>query len=89
MVVAAASGGCNRRAIPGLTTPGYALSTPAPLPPPGPLALMPVAGVPGMPVVINETYRLDSGDRVRVIVFGQDNLRACTASTAAAASRSP
>ena len=28
-----------------------------------------------MPTVApNETYRLDSGDRVRVIVFGQDNL---------------
>ena len=75
MVVAAALGGCNMRAIPGLTTPDYALSTPAPLPPPGPLVLAPVsAGVPGMPVVTNGTYRLDSGDRVRVIVFGQDNL---------------
>src|SRR3972149_1784384 len=44
-VVAAALGGCNRSAIPGLTTPGYALATPAPLPPPGPLPLPPaVAG---------------------------------------------
>jgi polysaccharide export outer membrane protein len=63
------------RAIPGLLTPGFALATPAPLPPPGPLPLVPgPGGVPGVPVVPNETYRLDSGDKVRVIVFGQDNL---------------
>jgi polysaccharide biosynthesis/export protein len=74
-VVAAALGGCNRSAIPGLTTPGYALATPAPLPPPDPLPLTPpVAGVPGVPANPYGTYRLDSGDRVRVIVFGQDNL---------------
>src|SRR3990172_6198983 len=74
-VVAAALGGCNRSAIPGLTTPGYALATPAPLPPPGPLPLTPaVAGVPGVPANPYGTYRLDSGDHVRVIVFGQDNL---------------
>lgn len=29
---------------------------------------------PGVPVVPNATYTLDSGDHVRVIVFGQDNL---------------
>ncbi len=29
---------------------------------------------PGVPVIPNETYTLDSGDRVRIIVFGQDNL---------------
>ncbi len=74
-VVAAALGGCNRSAIPGLTTPGYALAASAPLPPPGPLPLTPaVAGVPGVPANPYGTYRLDSGDRVRVIVFGQDNL---------------
>ncbi|MEX1061393.1 MAG: polysaccharide biosynthesis/export family protein [Methyloceanibacter sp.] len=61
--------------MPGLTTPGYALATPAPLPPPGPLPLTPaVAGVPGVPANPYGMYRLDSGDRVRVIVFGQDNL---------------
>jgi polysaccharide biosynthesis/export protein len=27
-----------------------------------------------MPAVPYQTYSLDSGDRVRVIVFGQDNL---------------
>ncbi|MET0688219.1 MAG: polysaccharide biosynthesis/export family protein [Methyloceanibacter sp.] len=30
---------------------------------------------PGVPVNPSEPYRLDSGDRVRVIVFGQDNPR--------------
>lgn len=75
VVVATALAGCNRSAIPGLTTPGYALATPAPLPPPPPLPLTPpIAGVPGVPANPYGTYRLDSGDRVRVIVFGQDNL---------------
>jgi polysaccharide export outer membrane protein len=50
----------------------FALSTPAPLPPP---PLTPAStGIPGAPAVPYPTYRLDSGDRVRVIVFGQDNL---------------
>ena len=74
-VVAAALQGCNRSAIPGLTTPDYALATPAPLPPPGPVPLIPAnAGPPGAPANPYGTYRLDAGDRVRVIVFGQDNL---------------
>jgi polysaccharide export outer membrane protein len=64
-------GGCKRSAVPGLTTPDFALSTPAPLPAPG-HALPEGAGSapPGVPVVPNETYTLDSGDHVRVIVFG-------------------
>ena len=71
-VVAAALQGCNRSAIPGLTTPDYALATPAPLPPPGPVPLIPAnAGPPGAPANPYGTYRLDAGDRVRVIVFGQ------------------
>jgi polysaccharide biosynthesis/export protein len=74
-VVAAALGGCNRSAIPGLTTPDYALSTPAPLPPPPPLAITPgPPGAPGVPANPYGVYRLDAGDRLRVIVFGQDNL---------------
>jgi polysaccharide export outer membrane protein len=74
-VVAAALGGCNRSAIPGLTTPGFALATPAPLPPPGPLPIIPAAvGVPGVPANPYNIYRIDSGDRLRVTVFGQDNL---------------
>jgi polysaccharide biosynthesis/export protein len=74
-VLAAALGGCNRSAIPGLTTPDYALSTPAPLPPPPPLAITPgPPGAPGVPANPYGVYRLDSGDRLRVIVFGQDNL---------------
>ena len=74
-VVAGALSGCNRSAIPGLTTPDYALSTPAPLPPPPPLAITPgPPGAPGVPANPYGVYRLDSGDRLRVIVFGQDNL---------------
>jgi polysaccharide export outer membrane protein len=62
------------RAIPGLRTPELALATPAPLPAP-PLPTVPVrAGIPGAPVVPFERYMLDSGDRVRIVVFGQDNL---------------
>jgi len=67
--------GCKGGAVPGLTTPDFALSTPAPLPAPG-QALPAGAGSapPGVPVIPNETYTLDSGDKVRIIVFGQDNL---------------
>jgi polysaccharide export outer membrane protein len=74
-VFAACLGGCKMRGVPGLTTPDFALSTPAPLPAPGE-AYPAGAGSrpPGVPVIPNETYTLDSGDRVRVIVFGQDNL---------------
>jgi polysaccharide export outer membrane protein len=74
LLVAAALGGCKMRAIPGLLMPGSALATPAPLPPPGAFAAAPMGAIPGVPVVVNETYRLDSGDRVRIVVFGQDNL---------------
>ena len=74
-VVAPLIGGCNMRAIPGLTTPAFALNTPAPLPPPGaPLPLGAGSAPPGVPVVTYPSYRLDAGDRVRIIVFGQDNL---------------
>jgi polysaccharide export outer membrane protein len=71
-VVAAGVTGCNMRAIPGLTTPDYALSTPAPLLPPGaePIPTAP----PGVPVSTSEPYLLDSGDRLRIVVFGQENL---------------
>ena len=62
---------CNRRAIPGLT-PDYALATPRPCRRRRcrPAGLSP----PGAAGQSREPYRLDSGDRVRVIVFGQDNL---------------
>jgi polysaccharide export outer membrane protein len=74
-VVAAVLGGCNRSAIPGLTTPDFALSTPAPLPPPGPVPLTPESvAPPGAPANPYGAYRLDGGDRLRIIVFGQDNL---------------
>ena len=61
--------------MPGLTTPEYELATPAPLPPPPPMAITPgPKGAPGVPANPYNIYRLDSGDRLRVIVFGQDNL---------------
>lgn len=62
------------RGIPGLTTPELALSTPAPLPPPPVPTVHVKAGIPGAPVVPFEHYTLDSGDQVRIGVFGQDNL---------------
>ncbi len=74
LLVAVSVGGCKMRAIPGLLMPGSALATPAPLPPPGAVAVASIGAIPGVPVVVNETYRLDSGDRIRVVVFGQDNL---------------
>lgn len=73
-IAAALLGGCNMSAIPGMATPELALSTPAPLPPP-PEATKPARdGIPGAPVLTYPVYKLDSGDRVRVVVFGQDNL---------------
>jgi polysaccharide biosynthesis/export protein len=42
---------------------------------PGPLPIIPAAvGVPGVPANPYNIYRIDSGDRLRVTVFGQDNL---------------
>lgn len=75
LVVAAGLSGCaNKRAIPGLTTPTWAAATPAPLPKP-PLPTVPArAGIPALPVNPFDRYTLDAGDRVRVTVFGQDNL---------------
>ena len=61
------------RAIPGLTSPRVALNTPAPLPWPMPTAPR-GAKIPGAPVRPFDNYTLDSGDRVRIAVFGQDNL---------------
>jgi polysaccharide biosynthesis/export protein len=74
LVVTAALCDCNMRAIPGLTTPDLALATPAPLPPAAAAYRAVRAGTPGVPVVPLERYTLDSGDRVRITVFGQDNL---------------
>ena len=68
VVLASGLSGCKGGAIPGLRTPDLALSTPAPLPGPG--RLFP----PGVPVVPHANYTLDAGDRVRIIVFGQQNL---------------
>jgi len=75
VLVACGLSGCKGGAIPGLRTPDLALSTPAPLPGPG-QAFPPGAGraPPGVPVVPHANYTLDAGDRVRIIVFGQENL---------------
>jgi polysaccharide biosynthesis/export protein len=75
MILAAGLSGCaNKRAIPGLTTPNWALATPAPLPKPPVPTVSAKAGIPVLPVNPFDRYTLDSGDRVRVTVFGQDNL---------------
>ena len=74
-VFAGLLGGCKAGAVPGLTTP---TSRCPPLPRCRPQARRsppaPAPRPPGVPVIPNETYTLDSGDNVRVIVFGQDNL---------------
>jgi polysaccharide export outer membrane protein len=75
LVIAAALPGCaSKRAIPGLTTPNWAAATPAPLPKPPIPTVSARAGIPALPVNPFDRYTLDAGDRVRVTVFGQDNL---------------
>ena len=75
IAVAAALSGCaSKRAIPGLTTPTWAAATPAPLPRPPLQTVSARAGIPTLPVNPFDRYTLDAGDRVRVTVFGQDNL---------------
>lgn len=69
-------GGCNMRSFPPDGFGGF-LNTPAPLPPPGaaPISLSPgQRAVPGMPVAPDQSYTLDSGDQIRLVVFGQENL---------------
>jgi polysaccharide biosynthesis/export protein len=67
IVIAGTLAACNLRATQG-GIPDLALESPGPIP------LTPVnMPPPGMPY-LNATYPLDSGDRVRVTVFGQDNL---------------
>ena len=67
--------GCKGSAIPDLTTPDLALSTPTHQPRPGE-PYPPGAGrvPPSVPVVPHATYMLNGGDRGRKIVFGQQNL---------------
>ena len=49
-----------------------AFAPPPPPPPPGPVAAIPVSILqPGGPI---SAYTLDSGDRLRIVVFGQDGL---------------
>lgn len=72
-VLAACLGGCRLRGGPKRAR--FRLSTPAPLPPPGqPLPINAGYAPLGVPIVPNEAYTLDSGDPVRVVVFGQNHL---------------
>lgn len=65
--------GCNYRAAP----PGPRLGLPAPpeMAAPGPLSLLAKHHTPSVSVAApTPVYRLDSGDRLRIAVFGQENL---------------
>ncbi|ODA68559.1 Polysaccharide biosynthesis/export protein [Methyloligella halotolerans] len=67
-------GGCNMRGFPRLNLPAPVFNTPSPLPPPGQYVKAPAGAIPGAPVPLHDTYRLDSGDELRIVVFGQQNL---------------
>jgi polysaccharide export outer membrane protein len=69
LIAVLAVAGCVRTVVPAAVAPGPAAGLaygPPPPPPPPPVAL--VSGAPLPP------YTLDSGDRLRVVVFGQDSL---------------
>jgi polysaccharide biosynthesis/export protein len=69
LLAALAVAGCARTVVPAAVAPvgpGGPVYGPPPPPPPAPVNL--VAGAPLPP------YTLDSGDRLRVVVFGQDSL---------------
>jgi|SRR5450631_67065 polysaccharide biosynthesis/export protein len=69
LLAALAVAGCARTVVPAAIAPvgpGGPVYGPPPPPPPAPVNL--VAGAPLPP------YTLDSGDRLRVVVFGQDSL---------------
>jgi polysaccharide biosynthesis/export protein len=70
LIAVLAVAGCVRTVVPAAVAPapaaGLAYGPPPPPPPPPPVAL--VSGAPLPP------YTLDSGDRLRVVVFGQDSL---------------
>lgn len=67
-------GGCKMRAFPRMNLPAPVFNTPSPLPPPGQSVRPPPGAIPGAPVPLHDTYRLDSGDELRIVVFGQQNL---------------
>ncbi|XSG82520.1 MAG: polysaccharide biosynthesis/export family protein [Methyloligella sp. ZOD6] len=73
-VVGMGLGGCNMRGFPRMNLPAPVFNTPSPLPPPGYNVRAPAGAIPGAPVPLHDTYRLDSGDELRIVVFGQQNL---------------
>src|SRR5262245_56275487 len=82
LALAAALGGCMRkpgpRPIASAAAPAATQSRPAPTPPPivtaPPDAAMAQAPGPGGPLMAEPAYMLDSGDKLRVVVFGQEGL---------------
>jgi polysaccharide export outer membrane protein len=69
LLAALAVAGCARTVVPAAMAPGGpddVVQGPPPPPPPPPVALVGGAPLPA--------YTLDSGDRLRVVVFGQDSL---------------
>jgi polysaccharide biosynthesis/export protein len=69
LLAALAVAGCARTVVPAAMAPGGpddVVQGPPPPPPPPPVALVGGAPLPA--------YTLDSGDRLRVVVFGQESL---------------
>jgi polysaccharide biosynthesis/export protein len=78
LVAALAASGCMRRPAP-LPIAQPVIVEPAPVPPPVIVAPAIAAPVVAAPVLVEEPipeppYTLDSGDKLRVVVFGQENL---------------
>ncbi len=74
VIVGMGLGGCNLRGFPRMNLPAPVFNTPSPLPPPGQSVRAPAGATPGAPVPLHDSYRLDSGDELRIVVFGQQNL---------------
>jgi polysaccharide biosynthesis/export protein len=81
VALAAALAGCMRKPAPrpvaAAPAPVAAQAMPAPVPPPvvtGPPAAAMAQAPAAEPVIEEPAYRLDSGDKLRVVVFGQEGL---------------
>jgi polysaccharide biosynthesis/export protein len=81
VALAAALAGCMRKSAPrpaaAAPAPVAAQAMPAPLPPPivsGPPAAAMAQAPAAEPVIEEPAYLLDSGDKLRVVVFGQEGL---------------
>jgi polysaccharide biosynthesis/export protein len=81
VALAAALAGCMRKSAPrpvaAAPAPVAAQAMPAPVPPPivtGPPAAAMAQAPAAEPVIEEPAYRLDSGDKLRVVVFGQEGL---------------